>query len=193
MTPDYQNMLDEELVERFRQPETREKAYSHIVKRHQERLYWHIRRMVIHHEDTNDVLQNVFVKVWKGLDNFRGESSLFTWLYRIATNETYTYLEKMKKRRAISISDHESHIGNLIKAEKGFDYNKLEWKLQLAIQSLPEKQKIVFNLRYYDEMPYDKMSEVLDTSVGALKASYHFAVKKVEEFLKNELNHDKNS
>lgn len=186
-------MLDEELVERFRQTETRERAYSQIVKRYQERLYWHIRRMVVHHEDTNDVLQNVFVKVWKGLDNFRGESSLYTWLYRIATNETYTYLEKMKKRRAVSISDHESYVGNLIKAEKGFDYNKLEWKLQLAINSLPEKQRVVFNLRYYDEMPYDQMSEVLETSAGALKASYHFAVKKVEEFLKKELNHDQNS
>jgi RNA polymerase sigma-70 factor (ECF subfamily) len=189
MALEFQNMVDEELIEHFRVEETRERAYSQIVKRYQERLYWHIRRMVVHHEDTNDILQNVFIKVWRGLDNFRGDSSLYTWLYKIGTNETLTYLEGVKKRRSLSISDHESHVGNLIKAEKGFDYKKLEWKLQLAIQSLPEKQRVVFNLRYYDEMPYDKMSEVLDTSAGALKASYHFAVKKVEEFLKKELNH----
>lgn len=186
-------MTDQELLELFKAENSREKAYTLIIKRYQERLYWHIRRMVIHHEDSNDILQNVFIKVWRSLDGFRQESSLYTWLYRIATNETLTFFEQQKKRRAVSISEHEEPLSHVLKAEKGFDYNKLEWKLQVAIQSLPEKQRLVFNLRYYDEMPYEKMSEVLETSVGALKASYHFAAKKVEEFLKAELNQKSNS
>lgn len=177
---------DKELLEAFRNEATRETAFTKIVKKYQERLYWHIRRLVIHHEDANDVLQNVLVKVWSYLDNFREEANLYTWLYRIATNETITFLTKEKRRRSISISDHETGMSNKLQAEKGFDANKLEWKLQQAIQSLPEKQRIVFNLRYYDEMPYEEMSKVLDTSTGALKASYHHAVKKVEEFLKRD-------
>lgn len=182
-----QNPLnDEQIMDLFRVEATREKAFNMIVSNYQERLYWHVRRFVVHHEDTNDVLQNVFVKAWKGLDNFRQESGLYTWLYRIATNECFTYLDKQKKNRSISISDHENGMANRVKAEKGFDINKLEWKLQMAIQSLPEKQRAVFTLRYYDEMPYEKMSHVLDTSVGALKASYHHAVKKVEEFILKE-------
>jgi RNA polymerase sigma-70 factor (ECF subfamily) len=140
--------------------------------------------MLIHHEDTNDVLQNMFVKVWRSLDQFRQDAALYTWLYRIATNESLTHIEQAKKRQSRSLSDHEDYIGNTLKAEKGFDANQLEWKLQLAIQSLPEKQRVVFNLRYYDEMPYEKMSEVLETSVGSLKASYHHAAKKVEEFIR---------
>jgi len=177
---------DKELLEAFRNEATRETAFTRIVKKYQERLYWHIRRLVIHHEDANDVLQNVLVKAWSYLDNFREEANLYTWLYRIATNETITFLTKEKRRRSISISDHETGMSNRLQAEKGFDPNKLEWKLQQAIQSLPEKQRIVFNLRYYDEMPYEEMSKVLDTSTGALKASYHHAVKKVEEFLKRD-------
>lgn len=145
-----------------------------------------MRRLVVNHEDANDVLQNVFIKVWTYLDNFREESNLYTWMYRIATNETLTYLEKEKKRTSVSLSDHESGLANRLHAEKGFDANKLEWRLQQAIQSLPEKQRVVFTLRYYDEMPYEQMSQVLETSVGALKASYHHAVKKVEEFLKRD-------
>lgn len=176
---------DKELIEAFKDEAQREKAYTQIIKKYQEKLYWHIRRLVVHHEDTNDVLQNVFIKVWTYLDNFREESNLYTWLYRIATNETLTFLEKEKKRKSISLSEHENGLANKLYAEKGFDAQKLEWKLQQAIQSLPEKQRIVFTLRYYDEMPYEEMSQVLDTSTGALKASYHHAVKKVEEFLKN--------
>jgi len=182
----FQPIDDKELLEAFRNEATRETAFTKIVKKYQERLYWHIRRLVIHHEDANDVLQNVLVKVWSYLDNFREEANLYTWLYRIATNETITFLTKEKRRRSISISDHETGMSNKLQAEKGFDANKLEWKLQQAIQSLPEKQRIVFNLRYYDEMPYEEMSKVLDTSTGALKASYHHAVKKVEEFLKKD-------
>ena len=180
---------DSEILNLFLNEQTREKAFSLLVKKYQERLYWHIRRMLVHHEDTNDVLQNMFVKIWRSLANFRQDSSLYTWMYRIATNETLTYLEQQKKRRSLSISDDGSELGSVLsyslKAEKGFDANNLEWKLQLAIQSLPEKQRAVFTLRYYDEMPYEKMAEVLETSEGSLKASYHHAAKKVEEFIRN--------
>lgn len=176
-------LSDEELLTLFRTPENRERAFRILVRTYQERLYWHIRRLVVDHDDANDVLQNVFIKVWKGLDNFRGDSSLFTWLYRIGTNESWTHLENLKKNRAVSLSNAESGLSNRVKSEKGFDYSKVEWKLQLAIQTLPDKQRTVFTLRYYDEMPYEQMAEVLDTSVGALKASYHHAVKKVEEFI----------
>lgn len=176
---------DAELLVQFRNPVTKEKAYTVIIKKYQEKLYWHVRRMVIEHEDANDVLQNVFIRVWNGLENFREDSQLYTWLYRIATNECLTYLEQQKKRSSLSLSDVETGLSNKIKADKHFDYNKLEWKLQVAIQQLPEKQRIVFNLRYYDEMPYEQMSKVLETSEGALKASYHHAVKKIEDYLKN--------
>ncbi len=179
---------DSEILNLFQNEQSREKAFTLLVKKYQERLYWHIRRMLVHHEDTNDVLQNMFVKIWRSLANFRQDSSLYTWMYRIATNETLTYLEQQKKRRSLSISDDGSELGNVLsnslKAEKGFDPNNLEWKLQLAIQSLPEKQRAVFTLRYYDEMPYEKMAEVLETSEGSLKASYHHAAKKVEEFIR---------
>ena len=179
---------DSEILNLFQNEQSREKAFTLLVKKYQERLYWHIRRMLVHHEDTNDVLQNMFVKIWRNLANFRQDSSLYTWMYRIATNETLTYLEQQKKRRSLSISDDGSELGNVLsnslKAEKGFDPNNLEWKLQLAIQSLPEKQRAVFTLRYYDVMPYEKMAEVLETSEGSLKASYHHAAKKVEEFIR---------
>lgn len=176
---------DLELLSRFKEPRTKESAYTALIKKYQERLYWHIRRMVVDHDDANDVLQNVFIRVWNGLENFKGESQLYTWLYRIATNESLTFLENQKKRSAVSLSDVENGLENKIRADKHFDANKLEWKLQLAIQQLPEKQKLVFTLRYYDEMPYEEMSRVLDTSEGALKASYHHAVKKIEEYITN--------
>lgn len=169
----------------FREPAMKEAAFTSIIKKYQERLYWHIRRMVVDHDDANDVLQNVFIRIWNGLDNFRQDAQLYTWLYRIATNECLTFLEGQKKRAAVSLSDVESGLSNKIKADKEFDANKLEWKLQLAIQQLPDKQKLVFGLRYYDEMPYEHMSQVLGTSEGALKASYHHAVKKIEDYIKN--------
>lgn len=176
---------DLELLAQFKEPRNRESAYTALIKKYQERLYWHIRRMVVDHDDANDVLQNVFIRVWNGLENFKGESQLYTWLYRIATNESLTFLENQKKRSAVSLSDVENGLENKIKADKHFDANRLEWKLQLAIQQLPEKQKLVFTLRYYDEMPYEEMSRVLDTSEGALKASYHHAVKKIEDYITN--------
>lgn len=186
MAPATQPPSDKELLDAFKDEATREQAFTKIVRKYQEKLYWHVRRLVVNHDDANDVLQNIFIKVWSYLDNFREESNLYTWLYRIATNETLTFLEKEKRRASLSLSDHESGLANKLHSEKGFDANKLEWKLQQAIQSLPEKQRVVFLLRYYDEMPYEEMSKVLETSTGALKASYHHAVKKVEEFLKRD-------
>lgn len=176
---------DSELLVQFRDPATKESAYTSLIRKYQEKLYWHIRRMVIEHEDANDVLQNVFIRVWNALENFREDSQLYTWLYRIATNECLTFLEQQKKRSAVSLNDVESTLENKIRADKHFDASKLEWKLQLAIQQLPEKQRIVFGLRYYDEMPYEEMARVLDTSEGALKASYHHAVKKIEDYILN--------
>jgi RNA polymerase sigma-70 factor (ECF subfamily) len=176
---------DTELLIQFRDPDTKEKAFTTLIKKYQEKLYWHIRRIVVDHEDANDVLQNVFIRVWNGLGNFREDSQLYTWLYRIATNECLSFLEQQKRKQVVPLGDVETGLSNKIVADKQFDANKLEWKLQLAIQQLPEKQRIVFSLRYYDEMPYHQMSQVLETSEGALKASYHHAVKKIEEYILN--------
>jgi RNA polymerase sigma-70 factor (ECF subfamily) len=180
-----EHLDDKELLMQFREPATKERSFTLIIKKYQQKLYWHVRRMVVEHEDANDVLQNMFIKVWNGLENFREDSQLYTWLYRIATNECLTFLEQQKRRASVSLSDVETGLSNRLKADKHFDANKLEWKLQVAIQQLPEKQRVVFNLRYYDEMPYEKMSEILETSEGALKASYHHAVKKIEDFILN--------
>ena len=179
------NIDDKELLQQFKQPALKDSAYTSIVKKYQEKLYWHIRRLVVDHDDANDVLQNMFIKVWNGLENFREDSQLYTWLYRIATNESLTFLDQQKRKYAISLNDVETSLSNKIKASENFNANRLEWKLQLAIQRLPEKQRAVFNLRYYDEMPYEEMSRVLDTSEGALKASYHHAAKKIEDFILN--------
>jgi RNA polymerase sigma factor (sigma-70 family) len=176
---------DKELLDEFRQPLLKERAFTAIIKKYQEKLYWHIRRMIVDHDDTNDVLQNTFIKAWKGLENFREDSQLYTWLYRIATNECLTFLDQQKKKNTISLGDEDNGLSYKIKADENFDASRLEWKLQLAMQQLPEKQRLVFNLRYYDEMPYQEMSRILDTSEGALKASYHLAAKKIEEFIKN--------
>jgi RNA polymerase sigma factor (sigma-70 family) len=180
-----EQISDTELLALFREPTSKEKAFTSIVKKYQERLYWHIRRMLVDHEDSNDVLQNVFIRVWNALANFREDAQLYTWLYRIATNECLSFIEQQKRKASVSLSDVESGLANKVRADKDFDPNKLEWKLQLAIQQLPEKQRIVFMLRYYDEMPYEQMSNVLETSAGALKASYHHAAKKIEEFILN--------
>ncbi len=176
---------DLELLVEFKQESTKERAFTKIMKKYQERLYWHVRRMVGGHEDANDVIQNMFIKVWKSLDNFREDSQLYTWLYRIATNESLTHIEKAKKRQSVSMSDDDNPISNSLKSDTDYDGNKVQWKLQQAISTLPDKQKAVFNLRYFDEMPYQEMSKVLETSEGALKASYHHAVKKIEEFILN--------
>lgn len=175
---------DSDLLALFRTAE-RDAAFTQLVEKYQKRLYWHIRRMVIDHDDANDVLQNTFIKVWNGLENFREQSQLFTWLYRIATNECLTFLEQLKRRKAESFDNVEQILSNNLSTGKNFSGDEIEMKLQRAILTLPEKQRIVFNLRYYDEMPYEEMSKVLETSVGALKASYHHAAKKIEEHLLN--------
>lgn len=177
---------DRELIRCFKENAGRENAFTAIVKKYQEKIYWQTRRIVVHHEDANDVMQNVFIKVWNGLEQFREDSKLSTWLYRIAVNESLSYLEQQKRRSSVSWDQAGASMEEKLHAEKGFDENKAVWKLQLAIQQLPEKQRIVFNLRYFDEMPYEEMSKVLDTSAGALKASYHHAVKKIEEFLRKD-------
>lgn len=139
--------------------------------------------MVIDHDDANDLVQTTFIKAWKGLENFREDSQVFTWLYRIATNECLTYLNNKKKRFFLPIGDVEHELTSKLDSEPSLKANQLEMKLQKAILSLPEKQRTVFNLRYYDEMKYEQMSEVLGTSVGALKASYHHAVQKIEKYI----------
>lgn len=159
------------------------KAFEKIVSYYSERLYWQIRKMVLIHDDANDILQNTFIKAWMSIDLFRGEAKLSTWLYKIAINECITFLNRQKMNAHTSIDDADAILINKLESDEYFDGDEIQLKLQQAILTLPEKQRVVFNLRYYDEMPYDEMSEILSTSVGALKASYHHAAKKIEEFL----------
>ena len=178
-------MTDEDILNYVSNVSSREKGYRLLIECYQERLYWHIRRMVVDHEDTNDVVQNCFIKVFRSIHNFKGQSKLYTWLYRIATNEAITFINKRAKRnKTNSIEDESSNLVNQIAADPYFDGDETQIQLQKALNTLPEKQRIVFNLRYFEEMPYNEMSEVLETSVGALKASYHHAVKKVEHYFK---------
>ncbi len=177
---------DIELLSMFRNEETKNFAFKLIINKYQERLYWHIRKMVINHEDADDILQNTFVKVWKSLLNFREDSKLYTWLYRIATNESLTFLKQKKKRFFVSFVDVENQLKNTLESDEYFNGDQIQLKLQKAILKLPEKQRIVFNMKYFEEMKYEDMSEILDTSVGALKASYHHAVKKIEKYLKED-------
>ena len=153
-------------------------------------MYWHVRKIVLDHDDADDVLQNTFIKAWKALDNFKEEAQLYTWLYRIATNEALGFLRQKKRLNTESIHPLEHQLSKSLESDTYFKGNDLELKLQQAILTLPEKQRLVFNMRYYDEMPYEQMSGVLETSVGALKASFHHASKKVEEILKAQLNQD---
>lgn len=172
---------EEEIVEQLHDNDTCRSAFTKIIDHYSKPLYWQIRRMVIDHDATNDLLQETFLKAWTNIDCFRGDAKLSTWLYRIAINETLTYIAKEKSRNNISVSDDSFLIEN-IEADKYFDGDELKTKLQKAVNSLPEKQRLVFNMHYFDEMRYEDMSEILGTSVGALKASYHHALKKVEQF-----------
>lgn len=178
-----QHHSDQELLAMFRDENSRNMALHYLVKKYQQKLYWHIRKIVISHDDTDDVLQNTFIKVWKGLDGFKEEAQLFTWLYRIATNESLTFLKQKQRANTVSIHPIEYQLSKSLESDTYFKGDQIQMKLQQAILTLPEKQRLVFNMRYFDEMPYEQMSEVLDTSVGALKASYHHAAKKVEDFL----------
>jgi RNA polymerase sigma-70 factor (ECF subfamily) len=177
-----QSVSDEHIVGLCQNKNLFEKGFRLLMDRYQERLYWHIRRLVIDHDDANDVMQNCMIKVYRNIDKFEGKSQLYTWLYRIATNEAITFLNQKEKRTTSSIDEQEADLANRLRADAYFDGDATQLKLQLAIQTLPEKQRIVFNMRYFEEMNYQDMSEVLDTSVGALKASYHHAVKKIETF-----------
>lgn len=178
---------DGEIIQNFRDPVQREIAFTKLVNKYQERLYWHCRKIVIMHDDADDALQNTFIKVWNSLENFRADSGLFTWLYRIATNEALTLLKQKKKlQNNASIDDMMMTLGNELSADSYFDGDETEKKLQQAILQLPEKQRLVFNMKYYDNMKYEEIAQILDTSVGGLKASYHHAVKKIEKFMLQE-------
>jgi RNA polymerase sigma-70 factor (ECF subfamily) len=172
---------DEEILALLRGGErTFERGFRTLLGKYQERIYWQIRRLVTFHEDADDVLQNTLVKVYRGIGQFEGKSALFTWLYRIATNEAITFLQQKARRAAVSIDDEDNTMTSRLKADEWFDGDDIQARLQKHIAQLPEKQRIVFNLRYFEEMPYEEMSVLLDTSVGALKASFHHAVKKIE-------------
>ncbi len=171
---------DEKLVGLLRDEKTRTLAFTQLVNEYKERLYWQIRRMVVNHDDADDVLQNTFIKAWQGLDTFRADSKISTWLFRIATNETLNWISKNKK--TTSLDDGEMSVASQLESDPYFDGDETDRQLQEAIAQLPDKQRQVFLLKYYDEMKYEEMSETLQTSVGALKASYHHAVKKISEF-----------
>jgi len=178
------DIKDEQILTLIQKQGQQERGFRLLLQKYQERLYWHIRKLVIDHEDANDVTQNCLIKVFRGIQRFEGNSSLYTWLYRIATNESITFLNKKKKIGTDSIDNKALSLAEKLQADVYFDGNAIQIALQKALQTLPEKQRIVFQLRYFEEMSYQQMSEVLGTSVGGLKASYHHAVKKVERALK---------
>lgn len=177
-------MTDEsEFILRLKDPKSKEAAFRELLQLYKERLYWHIRKIVISHDDADDVLQNTFIKVYRSIDKFKGESKLFSWLYRIATNESITFINKNAKRLQISNEEQKSNAINNLTADVYFEGDEIQLKLQKAIASLPEKQQIVFNMKYFDNIKYKDMADILKTSEGALKASYHIAVKKIETYL----------
>ena len=178
-----QEEIEDKLLKRLHDPSTQRDAFAGLVKEYSEQLYWQIRKIVLGHDDANDVLQNTFIKIWTSIDNFRGDSKLSTWLYRIAINESITFLNKQRSQNNISMDDADSFLVQKLEGDEYFDGDEAQLKLQKAILTLPEKQRIVFNMKYFDEMKYEEMSDILETSVGALKASYHHAVKKIEDFL----------
>lgn len=176
---------DDQLLAWIKSPETLERGFKELVEKYQQKLYWHIRRMVLSHDDADDVLQNTFIKVYRSIDQFEQKSSLFTWLYRIATNESLTFIERNKKFQYDFVDQQDEHPAiSQLKADPYFEGNDIQLALQEALCRLPEKQKQVFLLRYHDELSYKEMAEVLQTSEGALKASYHHAVKKIETYFK---------
>ncbi len=177
-------MEEKEFIEQLLDPKTQHVAFQKLLSTYQRPLYNHIRNMVLDHDDANDVLQNTFVKVFQYLKNFKGESKLFSWMYRIATNEAITFINQRSKRGGMTSEAMQTKMVENLKADSWFDGNEIQLKLQQAIALLPEKQQLVFKMRYYEEIKYEDMSEILGTSVGALKASYHHAVKKVEDFMK---------
>ncbi|MFT4832063.1 MAG: RNA polymerase sigma factor (sigma-70 family) [Psychroserpens sp.] len=174
------------LVDQLKDKGTQSQAFEVLINTYKERLYWHIRRIVLDHDDTDDVLQNTFIKVFRNIHGFKGDSKLFSWMYRIATNEAFSFLKAKSKKMGISNESLQTQIVENLQADVYFEGEEIQLKLQKAIAELPEKQKLVFNMKYFEELKYDEISEILDTSVGALKASYHLASKKIEAFLKND-------
>ena len=177
-------MIDEKsLYRQLNNPSTKEVAFTHLVHEYQEPLYWQIRRMVLSHDDADDVLQNTFIKAWSAIDSFRGESRLQTWLFRIAINESLNFLSK--KKQTVSLDQTAGSMADMLASDSYFDGDEVQQQFQEAICTLPEKQRLVFNLKYFDEMKYEDMSTLLGTSIGALKASYHHAVKKISSFFQD--------
>jgi RNA polymerase sigma factor (sigma-70 family) len=174
---------DKELLVKIRNPETRNYGFNMLVREYQKRIYWHVRKMVIDHDDADDVTQEVFIKIHKSIGNFREDAQLYTWIYRIATNECLTFLQRKKRRFFLPIGDVEGELCNLLENSPQLSGDEVQLKLQKALLKLPDKQRLVFNMKYFDDMPYEQISEITQTSVGALKASYHHAVKKIEDFL----------
>lgn len=179
---EYTLPIDEKkLVKQLQDPATASSAFNILIKTYGEKMYWQIRKMVVNHDDANDLLQNAFMKAWNNIHNFRGDARLSTWLYKIAVNESINFLNKERQKRELTDDTDDSFLINNLEADPYFDGDRLKVELQKAIASLPEKQRIVFNMRYFDEMKYEEISDILGTSVGALKASYHHAMKKVTE------------
>lgn len=174
---------DPQLIEQLRQPQTVRRAFNEVISRYSEPLYWQIRRMVQSHDDASDLLQNTFLKAWQSIENFRGDAKLSTWLYKIAINESITFLAQERRRQNISLDDQAASLAAIIEADTNIDGDRLALRLRQAIASLPEKQRLVFNMKYYDDLKYEEISQILGTSVGALKASYHLAVKKIEQII----------
>lgn len=181
----YGQLISEEaLIKELKQKESQAKAFEVLVNTYKERLYWHIRRIVLDHDDADDVLQNTFIKVYRNIDGFKGESKLYSWLYRIATNESLTFLKQKSKKAGISDEELKNRMVENLQSDVYFEGDEIQLKLQRALATLPDKQKLVFTMKYFQEMKYEDISEALETSVGALKASYHLAVKKIESYLK---------
>lgn len=176
-------IAEETLVKELKNKETQARAFEVLVNTYKERLYWHIRRIVMSHDDTDDVLQNTFIKVFRSIDGFKGDSKLYSWMYRIATNESLTFLKQKSRKLGVTNEELQEKLVENLQADVYFEGEEIQLKLQKALATLPEKQKLVFNMKYYQEMKYTEISEILETSVGGLKASYHLAVKKIETYL----------
>lgn len=174
---------DAEILSKFQNERTRDEAFNLLLKKYQQKIYWHVRRMVINHDDADDLVQDVFIKVWKSLSGFRSDAQLYTWMYRIATNECITFLNKKKQKNNIPLDDVAYELADSLADSTYFNGDRAQMKLQEALLTLPEKQRLVFNMKYFDDLKYEEISDVLGTSVGALKASFHLAVKKIEAHL----------
>ena len=181
------NYNEKEIIALLQEPTRQREAFECIVKEYSEQLYWQIRRLVFSHDDANDILQNTFIKAWINIDYFRGDAKMSTWLYRIALNESLTFLNKQRASNQLSIDDADTEMLNRLESDTYFDGDDSQKIFLQAIHTLPEKQQIVFNLKYFKEMKYEEISEIVGTSIGALKASYHHAVKKIEAFLEKHL------